>query len=102
MERVEYVYHFVLPKEWKKYEDQTFYNPPSLETEGFIHCCLDKQFKHVLGNYFKTAKEVYVLKIHVPSLKVEMYIEPVENQFFPHIYGEIDGDAIEEIIVLKM
>lgn len=102
MEKIEYVYHFVSRKDWKKYEKQSFYNPPSLEKEGFIHCCTDKQFKHVLSNYFKTIKEIYILKIHVSSLDVEILMEANEHEtLFPHIYGIIDGDAIEEIIVIK-
>jgi uncharacterized protein (DUF952 family) len=102
MEEVEYVYHFVSRKDWANYEDQSFYNPPSLKEEGFIHCCTSRQFRHVLSNYFKNVKEIYILKIHVATLDVKMLIEgDNEEMLFPHIYGVIDGDAIEEIIVLN-
>ena len=102
MEEIEYIYHFVSRKDWEKYEDQTFYNPPSLKEENFIHCCTSRQFKHVLSNYFKNVKVIYILKIHVLSLEAEILMEEDKNQmFFPHVYGIIDSDAIEEIIVLK-
>ena len=56
----------------------------------------------MLSNYFKTVKEIYILKIHVASLDVEMLMEEDKNNVpFPHIYGIIDTDAIEEIIVLN-
>ena len=102
MEEIEYVYHFVSRKDWERYENQSFYNPDSLEKEGFIHCCTNKQFKHVLGNYFNGVKEIYILKIHIPSLDVDIFMEADKNKMlFPHIYGVIDSDAIEEIIILK-
>ena len=102
MKEVEYVYHFVAREDWEKHEAQSFYEPPSLKEEGFIHCCLVKQLKHVLDNYFKGVKEIYIVKIHVASLDVEMLMEGDKNDvLFPHIYGIIDTDAIEEIIVIK-
>lgn len=103
MEETEYIYHFILPEEWARYENQSFYNPPSIEEEGFIHCCFDKQFKHVLDNYYKGAKEIYILKIHVPSLDVAILVEESSSgKAFPHIYGMVKGDAIEEIMVFKI
>jgi uncharacterized protein (DUF952 family) len=102
MEEAEYIYHFVSRKDWKKYENQSFYNPPSLKEEGFIHCCFDRQFKHVLDNYFENEKNVYVLKIHVASLQSELRIEgDKEQELFPHVYGIIGEEAIEEIMVFK-
>ena len=102
MEKIEYVYHFVSSKDWKKYENQSFYDPPSLKEEGFIHCCIDTQFKYVIDNYFKNIKEIYVLKIHVSSLDVKMLMEKDKREVhFPHIYGIINSDAIEEIIIIK-
>jgi uncharacterized protein (DUF952 family) len=92
------IYHIVLPRVWAQFEDKEFYEAESLQTEGFIHCSFADQINLVLERYYKNAKTVLILTIESEKLKSKLVAEPsTNNEIYPHIYGEINRDAIIKI-----
>ncbi len=97
------IYHIVLPEIWEKFKDEKFYEAESLESEGFIHCSFAEQLDGVLQRYYKDAPEVLILTIETEKLMSELVSESsTGGEIYPHIYGEINRDAVVEIEERKL
>lgn len=89
------IYHIVLPEVWEDFKTREFYEAESLESEGFIHCSFADQLEAVLERYYKAAEKVLILTIDAQKLKSKLISEPsTGGENYPHIYGEINRDAI--------
>lgn len=92
------IYHIVLPEVWENFKNKDFYEAESLQTEGFIHCSFAEQINPVLGRYYQNAKTVLILHLETDKLTSKLVNEPsTNNEVYPHIYGQINTDAIVEI-----
>lgn len=97
------IYHIVLPEVWEKFKDKKFYEAESLQTEGFIHCSFAEQIEAVLQRYYKDVAKVLILTIDTEKLKSKLVEEPSTNgEIYPHVYGEINREAIVKIEERKM
>lgn len=95
---MEYIYHVVTTLAWKEFEGKVVYFSDSLATEGFIHCSKEKQVAGVLERYYKGQSNLLLLRINPEKLNSELRYEvATDNELFPHIYGTINLDAIEEV-----
>ena len=47
------IYHITTEDAWEKAAGQGFYETPSLQEEGFIHCTHAHQTQLLLDKYFK-------------------------------------------------
>lgn len=89
------IYHIVLPEVWERFKDQSFYEAESLATENFIHCSFAEQLDGVLQRYYKDAPKVLILTVETEKLMSELVNESsTGGEIYPHIYGEINRDAI--------
>ena len=89
------IYHIVLPEVWGKFKDEKFYEADSLVAEGFIHCSFADQLEAVFERYYKGAEQVLILTIDVEKLTSKLVEEPsTNNEIYPHIYGQINAEAI--------
>lgn len=92
------IYHIVLPEIWEKFENEKFYEAESLATENFIHCSFAEQLDPVLQRYYKDGEKVLILSIETEKLMSELVEESsTGGEIYPHIYGEINRDAIIKI-----
>jgi len=79
------------------------YHCDSLDSEGFIHCCKAEQLEGVLERYYLGAKGIALLRIDVGRLTAELVFENTmggEEQF-PHVYGNIDMQAVTAIEAIE-
>jgi len=93
------IYHIATKENWQNALLQGFYELPSLATEGFIHASEKEQVQGVLERYYKNKTDLLLLHIDESKLSVPLKYElaPSINQFFPHIYGRLNVDAVVEI-----
>lgn len=97
------IYHIVLPEIWEKVKDGKFYEADSLQTEGFIHCSFAEQLDAVLQRYYKDVPQVLILTIETEKLMSELVNESsTGGEIYPHVYGEINRDAIVGIEERKL
>jgi uncharacterized protein (DUF952 family) len=93
------IYHVTSAAEWKQAQEQGFYEAPSLKIEGFIHCSEAGQVAGVLERYFEGKTDL--VKLHVNTDKLtSRYVQEWSNSVedtFPHIYGPINLDAVENV-----
>jgi uncharacterized protein (DUF952 family) len=93
------IYHVVTKLSWENAQQRGFYAADSLVLEGFIHCSTTNQVKGVLDRYYKNVTDLLLLHIDetklTPPLKYEL--APSVNEEFPHIFGQLNLDAVVEV-----
>lgn len=98
----EVIYHLTTLQEWEDAQDKGFYEPPSLQREGFIHCSTEAQLNDVLKRHFKNHENLVKLAIDpsrlTHSLKYDM--NDGQQQEYPHIYGQLNLEAVTQIVFL--
>lgn len=94
------IYHVTTKKEWVIAQVSGNYKAASLATEGFIHCSTAEQVNGVLERYFKGQTNLVKLVIDTSKLTPELKYElaPSINEYFPHVYGQINIDAVIDIV----
>ncbi|RMG30742.1 MAG: DUF952 domain-containing protein [Bacteroidetes bacterium] len=98
------IYHLVTTQAWERFlrEDRDIYRPPSLKTEGFIHCSTRAQLLDTAQRHFEGEEQLVVLGIVEKRIKPLLKWEPGrEGQVFPHIYGGLPVSAIETTDLLS-
>ena len=75
------------------------YRSPSLDTEGFVHCCDPDQLAGVVARYYRDVDDLVLLEIAPDALDVELVRENTAggDERFPHVYGSIPLDAVRAI-----
>ncbi len=75
------------------------YRTDSLDTEGFIHCSTADQLVWAANKFYRRQASLVVLVIDPDRVAAEIKYEAVAGVgTFPHIYGELNADAIVQII----
>lgn len=90
------IYHVTTKKDWELALNNRFYAAPSLQLEGFIHTSSAAQVPGVLERYYNNVKELVLLHIDELLLTAPLKYEiaPSINEVFPHVYGNINLDAV--------
>jgi len=92
------IYHITTAQEWQDALQKKFYEAPSLQAEGFIHCSKAEQVQGVLERYFKGKTALVKLTIDTTKLTHQLQYDfsPSTNETFPHVYGVINIEAVVE------
>jgi uncharacterized protein (DUF952 family) len=93
------IYHVVTEANWKAALAQGFYEADSLLKEGFIHASKEMQVQGVLQRYYKNQINLLLLHIDESKLTAPLKYElaPSINEEFPHIYGQLNIDAVIKV-----
>ncbi len=75
------------------------YRCDSIAAEGFIHCCKPEQLKGVIERYYSGVTGMLLLHIDSDLLHSDLVFENTvgDEELFPHVYGEINMDAVVQI-----
>jgi uncharacterized protein (DUF952 family) len=75
------------------------YRTEMLHIEGFIHCSTREQVIEVANARFRGQPGLVLLSINTDRVGAEIRYENLEGgqQMFPHIYGEINSDAVVQV-----
>ena len=83
------------------------YAPESLRSEGFIHCSTPSQVIDTADRFYRGQSDLVVLYIEESRLKAELKYEApamrhdeVSGELFPHLYGELNVEAVERVVEL--
>ena len=98
----EYIYHVTTQKEWEQAKINGEYKPAGFETEGFIHCSIERQVPGVLDRFYKGQTGLVKLKIEKAKVQRPVLFELATDldELFPHIYGALNLDSVVEVIRL--
>jgi uncharacterized protein (DUF952 family) len=91
--------HLATGRDWAAAIRSGSYSAPSLATEGFIHCSDPDQVIGVATSRFAGRTDLVALQIDAAKLSVEGRYENLDGgqEYFPHIYGPINLDAVTRV-----
>jgi len=97
------IFHIVDRVSWEGQKPSGNYIHESLESDGFIHCSEDHQVSKVANAFFSGQSNLLLLKIDPSKLTSKLHYDMADDfdEPFPHIYGPINVDAVEETIELR-
>jgi uncharacterized protein (DUF952 family) len=93
------ILHVTKRQQWEDAKILSSYHADSLESEGFIHCSESTQILKIAQRFFNNQKELVILFIDSEKVQAEIRYEEAEiGELFPHIYGELNIDAVYQVV----
>lgn len=96
-----HIYHITTQAWWTTFADKDYYESPTLADETFIHLSTAEQVPGVLERYY--AGQTGLLKLHINPNKLTaplVYEESTNQELYPHLYGALNKDAVEQVEAL--
>jgi uncharacterized protein (DUF952 family) len=95
-----YIYHVTAFKDWQHAKPTGWYIPPGYAADGFIHCSQLSQVVGVANRFYTGQSGLVLLQISTNRLIARVVYENLEGgaDLFPHIYGELNVDAVSQAI----
>ena len=101
------IYHLALAEDWERdpssrYETSTLGH--SLADVGFIHCSFREQVQRIADLVYRGRSDVLLLEIDRGRLIADVRVENLEggSDAYPHIYGELNRDAVVAVTPLAV
>ena len=68
--------------------------------DGFIHCCTAAQLEYVGERYFRGRQDLVILCVDPQRVTAPIKYEDLngEGMLFPHIYGPINTDSVNNVV----
>jgi uncharacterized protein (DUF952 family) len=93
------IYHLATPAEWAAAQAVGSVRPPSLVTEGFVHCSTGDQLAGTIARHFSGVDELVLLRLHLDRLGEDLrWEESRPGEPYPHLYRAIALDEVAEVI----
>ena len=97
------IFHITSRKAFTSRHEQSAvgsYRPERFSLEGFIHCSTRDQVIKVADVRFRGQAGLVLLCIDPDKVKAEIRYEDSEGgqELFPHIYGDLNTDAVVEVV----
>lgn len=93
------IIHIISDTQWAEAQRHGSYEGDTLATEGFIHCSTPQQTLWVANGRFVGRTDLLLLCIDTDRLRSELRYEESEvDQYFPHIYGPLNLEAVIEVM----
>lgn len=93
------ILHITKRQQWEQAKNLGSYRADSLDYEGFMHCSRSTQIVKVANRFFNNQKDLVLLFIDAEKVHAEIRDEEAEiGELFPHIYGELNIDAVYQVI----
>jgi uncharacterized protein (DUF952 family) len=95
------VLHITTASAWEEARAAGAYRPPSLETEGFVHCSSGDQVVRVADAAFRGTGDLVLLCVETERLGAPVRWEPGDRdsaESFPHVYGAIEAGAVVAVV----
>ena len=92
------IFHIATPAEWSTAELIGEIDPPSLLTEGFVHCSTEAQLPATSDRHFAGHDELVLLRLHADAIAAHLrWEEGLPGEEFPHVYRALRVDDVAEI-----
>jgi len=101
------ILHIVKRDDWEAAVRRKSYAPESLRGEGFIHCSTQAQVIDTANRFYRGQRDLVVVCIEEQRLQAELRWEAparphgeAAGELFPHLYGELNIDAVVRVVEL--
>lgn len=92
------ILHITHRAQWEQAKWAGFYRGDTLDTEGFIHCSTPQQIIKVANTFFYKEKGLVLLCLESDKIQAEIKYEGVAEEYYPHIYGSLNIDAVIQVL----
>lgn len=103
------IYHITPRDQWQAAQAAGAYRTESLDKEGFTHCSTAAQILRTANKFYKGQTGLVLLGIDTDKVQAEVRFEPPINpqthlpepdatEYFPHIYGALNTDAVIKVV----
>lgn len=93
------IFHLATPIAWATARELGSVAPPSLATEGFVHCSTREQLAGTIARHFAGVDELVLLRLHEDRLGPDLrWEESRPGERYPHLYRAIALDEVAEAI----
>jgi uncharacterized protein (DUF952 family) len=72
-----------------------------LSKEGFIHASPADQLTRVANKHYKDVKELRCAVVSKSKVLAQIKYEPATAGVYPHIYGPLNMDAVEQVFAIQ-
>ncbi len=97
------ILHILARSDWAHAQAVGTYHAASIDSEGFIHFSTAAQVQQTANNYYQGHADLVVLVIDTDKITHELKWELATNgQHFPHVYGDLNLDAVMRVVDLPM
>jgi len=99
-EAIAAIYHMTPRALWEAQAASPGFAPPSLVDEGFIHCTAEPDRLLLVANtFYRDLPGAFIIvRIAPERLTATLRWEMADDHLFPHLYGPLNKDAVEQII----
>jgi uncharacterized protein (DUF952 family) len=93
------IHHITKRESWDEAKTIGFYSTPTFTDEGFIHCSTPEQIIATANRHYHGQTGLLLLSIETKRVTVPIVYENLVGgeQQFPHIYGQLNLDAVTEV-----
>jgi uncharacterized protein (DUF952 family) len=89
------ILHIASPSEWAAAMRTGQIAPPSLATEGFVHCSTRAQLAGTLDRHFAGAGSLVLIALDEAAIAPDLrWEEGLPGERFPHVYAAIPVTAV--------
>ena len=91
------LWHITTRVAWDSAQASQKYTAESLAREGFIHLSTDRQWIKTANRFFLGHTGLLLLCIREDKLVAKVKYEAADGELFPHLYGQLNVDAVAEV-----
>jgi len=95
------LFHIIGADQWAAVQAVGWYEPDGFAAEGFVHLSERDQILRPANLLYRGRSDLSLLRIDPARLKAEVVYEPGshgEAELFPHLYGRLNIDAVDDVI----
>lgn len=98
------IYKICPASAWREAERQGAYRGSADDTrDGYIHFSTAGQVPGTVARYFAGQKGLFLIAVDADALGDSLKWEPArDGDLFPHLYGELEFDAVISVIELPL
>jgi uncharacterized protein (DUF952 family) len=96
------LFHITTRAAWNEARTAGVYRPPSLASEGFIHFSREDQWLRTADRFFRGQRDLVLVSVRADRVRARLVEEPADGELFPHLYGELNLDAVVDVYDLPV
>lgn len=95
------IYKIFRPHEWSVFKETCVFTGSVHDVrDGFIHLCAQSQVEATLDKHYEDAQNVVLAQFCSDKVENVRWETSQSGQVFPHIYGSLDIQAVENHVRL--
>ena len=93
-----FIYVLMSPETLRESTESGVFAPESLQTEKFVHASPVNQLTRIANKYYTANDTVHVAVVRKTKVTAPIKWEPASAGIYPHIYGELNMDSVEQVV----